>query len=51
MSVVDCNSILEKIALMDNKGGDGWLRKEMGGSVGRWVAKEGDRWLRREMGG
>ncbi len=22
--------------------GDEWLNREMGGSVGRWVAKEGD---------
>jgi hypothetical protein len=27
----------------------GWLRREMGGSVGRWVAKQGDGWLRREI--
>ena len=40
------------------KEGDGWLRREMGGyegiwvaRVGEWVAKEGDGWLRWEMGG
>jgi hypothetical protein len=31
--------------------GDGWLSREMGGQVGRWVAKYGDRWLCTEMGG
>jgi hypothetical protein len=37
--------------------GDGWLSmeisgwREMGGQVGRWVAKQGDGWLSREMGG
>ncbi len=30
---------------------DGWLSREMGGKVGRWVAKYGDGWLSREMGG
>ncbi len=24
------------------KQGDGWLSREMGGEVGRWVAKEGE---------
>ncbi len=33
------------------KQGDGWLRREMGGFVGKWVAKYGDGWLSREMGG
>jgi hypothetical protein len=31
------------------KEGDGWLRREMGGLVGRWVAQEEDGWLSREM--
>jgi hypothetical protein len=30
---------------------DGRLRREMGGQVGRWMAKEGDGWLSAEMGG
>jgi hypothetical protein len=30
---------------------DGWLRRETGGYVGRWVAKQEDGWLTREMGG
>jgi hypothetical protein len=41
------------------KEGEGWLSREMGGLVGRWVAKQRDGWLRRgrwvakkrEMGG
>jgi hypothetical protein len=33
------------------KEGDGWLSREMGGYVGKWVAKEGDGWQRREMCG
>ncbi len=32
------------------KYGDGWLSREMGGYVGRWVAKLGGEWLSREMG-
>jgi hypothetical protein len=30
-----------------------WVAKyrEMGGKEGRWVAKKGDGWIRREMGG
>ncbi len=31
--------------------GDGWLSKEKGGYVKRWVAKMGDGWLSREMSG
>ena len=30
---------------------DGWLRKEMGGSEERWVAKSRDGRLNAEMGG
>ncbi len=32
------------------KKGHGWLRREMGGEVGRWVAKKGFGRLSREMG-
>jgi hypothetical protein len=30
---------------------DGWLRREMGSYVERWVAEQRDGWLSREMGG
>ncbi len=33
------------------KEGDGWLSREMGGNLERWVAKQVDGWLIRETGG
>jgi hypothetical protein len=33
------------------KKGDGWLSRDMGCKVGRWVAKKGNGWLSRGMGG
>jgi hypothetical protein len=33
------------------KEGDGWLSREMGGLLWRWVAKQGDVSLSREIGG
>jgi hypothetical protein len=30
---------------------DAWLRREMGGVAGRWVAEQGDGLLSREMSG
>ncbi len=31
--------------------GDGWLSREIGDKVERWLAKQGDGWLSREMVG